>query len=94
MTTRKERVEKLVSDLADVGIYAMYGGSSSDSRSGKGHGFWLYRAKDEAADAEIKAGRGFGLMCEGARLENIKNNGTKSGNGCFTMFDDALEILA
>lgn len=94
MTTRKERVEKLVRDLAEVGIYAMYGGSSSDSRSGKGHGFWLYRAKDAVTEAEIKEGRGFDLMCKGGRLENIKNDGSKSGNHCFTMFDDARGMLA
>lgn len=66
----------LIQDFAAINIIAIYGGT-------KGHGFWLYPANPEAIRAWIFEGN-LDLFCP-----RITNDGAKSGNPYFTMFDDA-----
>ncbi len=81
--TRQERIAALQAQLAERGILALYGGC-------KGHGFWLYPATPEAL-ARWTATRGF-TSYEGCG-PCIQNDGVKSGNPYFTMFDDAERLL-
>jgi hypothetical protein len=63
----------------------MYGGR-------KGHGFWVYRPITEEARAATIAGNGFDFFCRigPQHFECVENDGTKSENPCFWMFDDAI----
>lgn len=80
---RQEKVARLQEIAESSGFFIMYGGK-------KGHGFWMYRATNEWAKKEIAAGRGINLVGK-AGLENIQNNGSRSGNPHFWMFDEAKE---
>ena len=89
--TREEKEQaayKLAKRLAEKGIYAMYGGR-------KGHGFWLYRVGVEMAKQLLEAfdpEKFWGLADSIEETPIIRNNGEKSGNPCFWMFDDALKL--
>ncbi len=79
--------QKLALRLAEQGIYAMYGGC-------KGHGFWLYRVGVEMAKTLVNQfdpeSSGSAYLFEQTPI--IKNDGKRSGNPCFWMFDDALKL--
>jgi len=84
---KKELAATIAQQLAEIGIYAMYGGA-------KGHGFWLYRGTNADALATIRAGDGFSLLgMDNANLYCIKNNGKASCNESFWMFSDAEGVL-
>ena len=81
---RKE-VAELTPRLEAAGILAVYGGGSRS----KGHGFWLYTASAET----IKR---WGAFHGWSSLKNatvIRNDGKKSGNPLFTMFEDAVKLI-
>jgi hypothetical protein len=89
--TREEKEQaasELAKRLAEKGIYAMYGGR-------KGHGFWLYRVGVEMAKELLEAfdpEKFWDLADSFEQTPIIKNDGKKSGNPCFWMFDDALKL--
>ena len=81
---RKEAAE-LTPRLEAMGILAVYGGGSRS----KGHGYWLYTARPETIKRWHDT-RGW------TSLENatvIRNDGKKSGNPLFTMFEDAVKLI-
>jgi hypothetical protein len=69
--------------LAEVGIVAIYGGS-------KGHGFWLAQTTPERAlwhlAHPMETINQIGI--------SLRNDGRKSGNEYFFMWDDALALAA
>ena len=80
--------QKLALRLAEQGIYAMYGGC-------KGHGFWLYRVGVEMAKTlvnQFDPEKFWDLADSFEQTPIIKNDGKRSGNPCFWMFDDALKL--
>ncbi len=89
--TREEKEQaanELAKRLAEKGIFAMYGGK-------KGHGFWLYRVGVEMAKQLLEAfdpEKFWDLADSFEQTPIIKNDGKKSGNPCFWMFDDALKL--
>ena len=89
--TREEKEQaanELAKRLAEKGIFAMYGGR-------KGHGFWLYRVGMEMAKQLLEAfdpEKFWDLSDSFEQTPIIKNDGKKSGNPCFWMFDDALKL--
>ena len=82
--TEKQWAEarELQTKLATQGILAVYGGDS------KGHGFWLYRANPDAI-ARYEATRGYTHLDD---VTLIPNDGKRSGNPSFTMFQDAVTV--
>jgi hypothetical protein len=89
--TREEKEQaanELARRLAEKGIFAMYGGR-------KGYGFWLYRVGVEMAKQLLEAFDPEKFWDLADSIEGtpiIKNDGKKSGNPCFWMFDDALKL--
>ena len=89
--TREEKEQaanELAKRLAEKGIFAIYGGR-------KGHGFWLYRVGMELAKRLLEAfdpEKFWDLADSFEQTPIIKNDGKKSGNPCFWMFDDALKL--
>jgi len=85
----KEQVaNELAKRLAEKGIYAMYGGR-------KGHGFWLYRVGVEMAKQFLGAfdpEKFWDLADSFEQTPIIQNDGKRSGNPNFWMFDDALKL--
>ena len=81
---RKEAAE-LTPQLETAGILAVYGGGSRS----KGHGFWLYTASPETIK-RFSDTRGWSSL-EAATV--IRNDGKKSGNPLFTMFEDAEKLV-
>lgn len=84
----REEAAQLRARLAGHGILAIYGGGSGLLQ--KGHGFWLYRAGPEAL-ARYKATNGWTHLDD---VTVITNDGVRSGNPYFWMFDDAVKLLA
>lgn len=92
-------VDEAIDRLADCGIVAMYGGGDES----KGHGFWLRQTNPEDAKRRAAWWRQARSMTneqytaerrhwdEGAPLVN---DGEKSGNPHFWMFEDALALTA
>lgn len=91
MTLDAERKEglDLIPQLARKGILALYGGGSETPNNlrAKGHGYWLYQASHEEIET-YNAANGY-CPIPG---ENIQNDGIKSGNPHFTMFEDAEKL--
>ena len=89
--TREEKEQasnELAKRMAEKGIFAMYGGR-------KGHGFWLYRVGVEMAKQLLEAfdpEKFWDLADSFEQTPIIKNDGKKSGNPCFWIFDDALKL--
>ena len=77
-----EQVTTLILALATKGILAVYGGR-------KGHGFWLYPASPETI-ARWNATRGYTHLDDAGPC--IQNDGQRSGNPYFTMFEDAEKL--
>lgn len=71
-------VKELQGHLASKGILAIYGGR-------KGHGFWLYPTSPEAI-SRYRLAHGYTDDMGPA----LRNDGKKSGNPGFWMFEDAL----
>lgn len=94
-----DAVNEAIDRLADCGIVAMYGGGDES----KGHGFWLRQTNPEDAKRRAAWWRSAGSMtneqytAERRHWEEgtpLVNDGEKSGNPHFWMFDDALALTA
>ena len=101
MATQKERAKELADKLAEVGIYALYGGGSGSRQ--KGHGFWLYQGTAEIVKEMISLesvhyapkspeNKRFNELWQ--QCQTIKNDGKKSGNPSFWMFKDAEKFIS
>jgi hypothetical protein len=88
MTTKKtfpqSEVTAACRKLAEVGIVAIYGGT-------KGHGFWLAQTTPERALSLFQNPNHYDGSPAGITLHN---DGRKSGNTAFFMWDDALALAA
>lgn len=94
-----DAVNEAIDRLADCGIVAMYGGGDES----KGHGFWLRQTNPEDAKRRAAWWRQAGSMTNEQYLAErrhweegtpLVNDGEKSGNPHFWMFDDALALTA
>ena len=88
MNTRTEthpKVKALREQLAEHDIYAMYGCK-------KGHGFWLYRTN--AGIAKQLCENFDPALWHDNVVYTLHNDGVKSGNDCFWMFEDAEKLVA
>lgn len=84
--TEKQWAEakELQAKLAAQGILAIYGGDK------KGHGFWLYPAGPEALKRWEET-RGYTHLDDcGPCMQTACH---RSGNPCFTMFEDAAKLI-
>ena len=81
----REEAAELTPRLEAAGYLAVYGGGSRS----KGHGFWLYNAPPETIKIWHDT-RGWTSLED---LAAIRNDGKRSGNPLFTMFEDAVKLL-
>jgi hypothetical protein len=80
-TEQHPKIKAAARNLAQYGIVAFYGGR-------KGHGFWLYQSTVEDAMAQCER---FDVTKDYAG-KVIKNDGMRSGNDCFWLFADAMQL--